>query len=205
MLRLKHVLLSMCAVLLLLGCNTTPSSLPVMDRDQAFDRNQDRLSNLKSWQFDGRFSLRTPQGVQHANLTWLQEADHYLLKISGPLQQGAVFLRGNQSGIAYKDSKGVVDKADSAETLLKRHTQYDLPISSLRYWVLGRIDPKYPYQLTMNASGDLRTLTQQGWDIRFENFDSIEKYRLPSKIVLKREGMEIIISIHDWNPNLVAE
>ena len=59
--------------------------------------------------------------------------------------------------------------------------------------------------VTMTATGDLRTLSQQGWEIRYEAFKSVENYRFPTKIVLKHESMEIVMSIHDWNPNLVAE
>lgn len=208
MLNVKHLMMVCCIAILAVGCTNTPSSsgmLPGMDREQTFDRNQDKLSNLDSWQFDGRFSIRSSHGVDSANLTWLQESSRYLLKISGPLQQGTVFIRGDATGISYKDSKGVTDKAGSPEELLARHTQYNLPIASLRYWLLGRHDPKYAFNLTINANGDLRTLSQNGWNIHYEKFETVDPYRLPTKLVLKHDKIEIVISIHDWNPDLVAD
>lgn len=207
MLKVKHLIMVCAVALLATGCTNSRSSagmMPAMDREQTFDRNQDKISNLDSWQFDGRFSIRSPKGVDSANLAWMQESARYLLKISGPLQQGTVFIRGDASGISYKDSKGVTDKASSPEELLSRHTQYQLPIASLRYWVLGRPDPQYAYNLNIAANGDLRTLNQNGWDIRYEAFNTVEPYRLPTKLVLKHDKIEIIISIHDWNPDLVS-
>jgi outer membrane lipoprotein LolB len=207
MFNVKHLIMVCCVALLATGCASTRSSsdmLPAKDREQTFDRNQDKISHLKSWQFDGRFSIRSAQGVDSANITWLQESARYLLKISGPLQQGTVFIRGDATGISYKDSKGVTDKAGSPEELLSRHTQYNLPISSLRYWVLGRPDPTYAYNLNIGVNGDLKTLSQNGWDIRYEAFKTTEPYRLPTKIILKHDTIEITISIHDWNPDLVS-
>ena len=207
MLNIKHLFMICCVALLATGCSNSRSSsdsLPAMDREQTFDRNQDRISNLKSWQFDGRFSIRSQNGVDSANLTWLQESARYLLKISGPLQQGTVFIRGDATGISYKDSKGVTDKAGSPEELLARHTQYNLPIASLRYWVMGRPAPGHAFNLNIGVNGDLRTLSQNGWEIRYEAFETIERYRLPTKIILTHDTLEITISIHDWNPDLVA-
>jgi outer membrane lipoprotein LolB len=208
MLNVRHLIMVFCLALLAVGCTTSPSSssmLKAMNRDQLFDRNQDKLSNLESWQFDGRFSVRANKGADSANLLWLQEGDRYLLKISGPLQQGTVFIRGDATGISYKDSKGVTDSADTPEELLARHTQYDLPIESLRYWVLGRQDPSYAFDLTIAANGDLRTLSQNGWTIRYETFSTVEPYRLPTKMVMKHEKVEIVLSVHDWNPDLVSD
>lgn len=205
---IRHFLLLCCTVLCVVGCSTAPSSQTsssALSRDQMFDRNQDKLSNLKSWQFDGRFSIRSSHGVDTANLSWLQESARYLIKISGPLQQGTVFIRGDQATISYKDSKGITDHASTPEELLTRHTQYQLPISSLRYWVMGRPDPRFAFHLNISANGDLRTLTQQGWEIRYEGFNTIEPYRLPTKIIMKHEKLDITVSIHDWHPDLVAE
>jgi outer membrane lipoprotein LolB len=193
--------------LLVAGCsNKAPSSadmyLPAVDREKTFDRNQDRLSNLASWQFDGRFSVRHNKGANSANLTWLQEGDHYLLKISGPLEQGTVFIRGDKNSVSYKDSKGVTDTAKTPEALLAKHTQYELPISSLRYWILGLPDPSHAYDLNIAPSGDLRRLKQHGWDIHYEAFVTDDPYRLPGKITLKHPNLNLVISIHEWNPNV---
>lgn len=201
-----HIFLVCFAILLMTGCASSPSSgMPVADPEQTFDRNQDKLSNLPSWQFDGRFSIRSTRGVDNANLAWLQESTRYLLKISGPLQQGAVFIRGDQGTISYKDSKGVTDHASSPEALLARHTHYDLPVSSMRYWVLGLPDPRYPFELNIASNGDIRTLTQQGWNIRYQAFKTVERYRLPTKLTMKHDQAEVILSIHEWNPDLSAE
>jgi outer membrane lipoprotein LolB len=200
-----RLFLVLAATLFVVACSTTPSSdkyLPVVDREKAFDRNQDKLSNLDSWQFEGRFSVRHLKKADSANISWLEDGDDYLLKISGPLQQGTVFIRGDENGIAYKDAKGVTDSAKTPEELLHRHTQYELPISSLRYWVLGRPDPRYAFDLNIAATGDLRWLKQQGWEIHYEWFKTHEPYRLPGKITLKNDTLDITISIHEWNPSL---
>ncbi len=207
--RLKYIttLTLTLAALLLAGCTSTPKGadmyLPAVDRERAFDRNQDRLSNLESWQFDGRFSIRHDKEADSANLSWLQEGEQYLLKISGPLDQGTIFIRGDNKSVSYKDAKGTTDTAKTPEALLAKHTQYkQLPISSLRYWVLGRPDPRYAYDLNIAPSGDLRRLMQHGWEISYSAFAAEDPYRLPSKITLKHPELQIVISIHQWNPAL---
>ncbi len=203
---IKHTFMMLLAALLASGCAQSPSSsdanLSGIDRDQAFDRNQDRISNLESWHFEGRFSVRTHNKADSASLSWLQQHNDYLLKLSGPLNQGTIFLRGNPSSISYKDSKGIVDTAKSPEELLSRHTDYELPISSLRYWVLGRPDPHFAYDLNISPNGDLRSLKQQGWHIQYEAFATHDRYRLPGKIVLKHPDVTITLSIHEWNAHL---
>lgn len=202
----QHLLMILITVITLTACQSTPKTgeavVPPVDPEQVFDRNQDRLSNLSSWHFDGRFSIKSRQHAESASISWLQQQQDYLLKISGPLNQGTIFLRGNPNNISYKDSKGNVDSAETPEALLSRHTDYQLPIVSLRYWVLGRPDPHFAYDMNIDDMGNMKTLTQHGWQIKYELFTTHDRYQLPTKLIMKHPDLSITLSIHEWNANL---
>ncbi len=152
-----------------------------------------------AWELQGRMAVRAGEEGWHANLTWRQNGANYQADLSGPLGQGALRLRGSASGVMLERADGVRDLSKDANALLARHTGWNLPVSGLRYWVLGLEAPGSEAHWERDANGRPQQLLQDGWDIRYTEFQEQPGVgSLPRRIEMSREGLHARLLIDTW-------
>lgn len=157
---------------------------------------------LKHWQIYGRIGLVTTQKSISASFIWHQSANNdYTLQIFGPLRQGEVTLQKDKHGARLTDSQNRVFYAQNTAELLTTHTNWELPDeNNLRYWIKGSPNPKLAStKQRFNRTRELISFNQDGWQIEYPAYYNFEYIRLPRKILLQRNGLNIKIIINSWN------
>lgn len=190
--------LAILFIILLVGCTTPPDKLSSNERKQIYRDNQAQLRFLNQWQMSGRFAIHYERGGDALNVDWIQYYRDYGIKLTGPMNIGAAYLVGNKDGVTYNDGKGNIDKAPSPEAILQAHTGYLLPISSLRYWLIGLPDPSMINDVTLNPQGYPIQMRQGPWTIEYGYFRPVGDYMLPHRLSMKQREFSITLNIYDW-------
>lgn len=179
--------------LALAGCAVVPQAPPQAGREGA-------ASALERWSAVGRILIRTPEDSWHATLDWRQAGERYHIRLTAPLGQGAVELDGGPSGVRLRTTgEGGTRHARDPETLLLDTLGWRIPVSGLRYWILGLADPGAAIDhLRRDAAGRLETLEQSGWSVRFPRYDVATRPVLPAKVYLEHPRFSVRIVVTRW-------
>ena len=148
-------------------------------------------AELDTWHFNGRISLTRGEEGWHAGLTWQEHAGSYRLEIAGPLGQGAFQLTGDAEGVLLVDAQARSYTARDADALLAHVTGWVLPVSGLRYWVRGVPAPGREARASRDAQGRLAQLQQDGWNISYSRYQTVDGASWPEKMRLEREDIVV--------------
>ena len=191
MIPIRHVAIAALLMVLASGCTPLPPRPVETWTAPAWD----------DWGLRGRIAVRAADEGWHANLSWQQTGDAFRIELSGPLGQGAIRLHSDGRTVRLEAANGMRDQAVNADLLLARHTGWHLPVSGLRYWVRGLAVPARPAHWIRAAGGRPERLQQDGWDIRYTDFqDRPGQGSLPRRVELERDGLQARLVIDSWAP-----
>lgn len=158
------------------------------------------LSSITHWNIQALLAVRAnkTQESWSANLQWQQNKQFYTLNIFGPLGASAVELQGRPGKVQLTTADGKTFTARTPEGLLAQQVGWNIPISSLYYWIRGIPVPGIPAQLQFDDYHHLTQLTQQGWHVQFIRYSAMNHVDLPSKIYFDNPQLNAKIVIHDW-------
>ena len=183
-------------VLLLAAC-AGPATPP--PRGEPWAARQERLRSLTAWHLSGRIGLRTELESWTLGLDWHQQGDRYRIRLSAPLGQGSAVLSGDGESVTLLSSRDPRPlHAGDAEALLRQALGWDLPVSGLRYWVLGLPAGTGEAVLELDAAGRIRRLEEAGWEIDYRRYTRAGDLDLPAKLFLTRDGLEVRIVVQQW-------
>lgn len=185
--RLIHRLGNGLALLLLAACSTVPDKPPPPSVLAA-------NGQLEQWQLSGKIGLRNGSEGHSAYLNWRQCGQHYDIRLTGPLGQGAAHLVGDEHQARLDTSDQQRYFAATAEQLLAQHFGWTLPVSQLFYWVRGIPTPDQAHRLLPETSG----FQQDQWRLSFPRLIAVEHYQLPAKAVAEQAPYKVTLVIKDW-------
>lgn len=193
MMRLTPLLL-----LMVVACSPTPPrQLPDTAPEQSWQLRQQQLQQLSHWQLSGRLAVQNDHEAWHMSLEWLQRRDRYSLNITAPLGQGSMRLHGDAVQVMLMTDEGETLNSSNPELLLYQQFGWKIPISALRYWVLGLPAPG-DFQQTLDEYGRLRQLTQAGWEIEFIDYQPHLGVELPRKVFINNHRAKVKLVISSW-------
>ena len=193
-----------CASLAMLSaCETTPPlPTPEGPPEQAWRLRQQTLANFDTWFCAGRVGVNDGKEAFSASLRWQQNRDSYDIRLSGPLGQGVAQVTGTPEGVALRtsDREGTL-VAPTAEALIEQSLGWPLPVSGLRFWILGITMPDTPVvSREIDRWGRLVRLEQSGWRIRYTEYARVDGVDLPSKMELEHAPFSARIAVNRWEP-----
>ena len=162
-------------------------------------QNAEQPKKLESFNITGKIGVTTAAndstGAQggSAFYAWSQQNDRFAIELIGALGIGKTNIEYNgQTATLVSEKTGTLTAADP-ETLLKKATGWQAPISQMPYWVSGRpapsdSAPKLDNQnrLVSSVNGD--------WSASF-TYKGDEK--LPSKIsAVQPQGNKVVMTIN---------
>jgi outer membrane lipoprotein LolB len=152
-------------------------------------------------------ALAHQQESWHASIHWQQAPAEWQVRLTAPLGQGSVIMRGSDEMVILEGRDGVSHVASSAEALLERHLGWAIPVEGLRYWVRGLAAPGGEATIERAQGGGVATLTQHGWRIDYRRWTEVGPLRLPEKIFLQSTGRELSVRlvIDQWQTGQSAE
>lgn len=187
-------------IVLFSGCANLHDNISSESQLNWEDR-QTQLHNLKNWEFNGRIAVQIEQQNWFANLFWQQQNAHYRIKVSGPMGQGAAHLEGDEQGVKLIKSDKTEHHALNAEELLANHLGWQIPINGLLYWIKGLPNLSDITLNQLDSAGHLIKLSQDNWNINFENYVKVNSLELPKRLILERPAIIVKIIIEQWRIN----
>lgn len=172
-------------ILLLTGCSTAPVTV---QRSAKIDA---------PFVFNGRVAIK--QGGRHdsAGVRWVHRAEEDEILLLAPLGKTVARIHRDAEE-ATLDASGKHHSSHDIESLMQRTLGWQLPLSGLRYWVGALPAPEGEFHIEHDANGQVSLLRQQGWEIRYSRYAAATPEALPLRMNLKREGMEVLLLIDEW-------
>ncbi len=189
----------LAAVLLLSAC-AAPPVVSDAKRLAFWDARRTLLSELKSWRLRGRIGIELPKEAWSASLHWDQDHDSYRLLLIAPFGRGTYELSGGNGRVELQTPKNRVYSAPTAEALLQQNLGWQVPVSGLRYWVKGLPEPgRRPDSVVLDDHGRVSELVQDGFKVRYEQYQTVQGYDLPRRITLDGGKIRVKLVISSWN------
>ena len=191
------------ASVMLASCTVAPK-IDKTQQQLAWQTHQQNINALQQWQLNGRLAITRGVESYTLNIRWKQKSDSYEIFLSGPMSSGMVQLVGeNHGGVVLRDAEKNVFHAEHPEQLLFEHTGVKMPVSGLRYWILGLPQPpsasvKSFSQQKYDSEGRLVTFTQKDWLIDYDGYTTVTNWQLPESMHISNEDedVEVRIVIH---------
>lgn len=199
---MRYLLVLIC-LMALSGCEllvvSEPDTPALTDTaaQEAWTLHNQKLDSIEAWNIDGRISLRLEDEAWHASLLWQQIDQAYHIRLFGPFGAGTILLDGSPQAVVLSQDGEQLHSQDP-EKLLSERLGWHVPLNGLRYWAVGKTMPGKPAKMEFNKTGQLATLQQQGWQIRYRRYVNIDGYQLPGKIFMDNQGLDVRIIIDRW-------
>ena len=186
-------------LLVLAGC-AAPLPVPPVDAEASWQSRQQQLTRMNNWRLKGRLAINRGAESWHLKVNWRQKQNGYEIFLSGPFGSGQVKLTGNPDGVVLRDSERQSYYAAEPEMLLYEHTGVFMPVTGLRYWILGLPDPakNHTTQTRLDAYGRLAQLQQRAWTVQFPDYVAVKHYELPERLLIQGEDIEVRLVVDDW-------
>jgi outer membrane lipoprotein LolB len=178
------------------GCATHKGTgLPELSDWQV---RRDTLASLSEWEFRGRIGVSAGEDGFNGKLTWWQNDDVFVARVSGPLGVGSVKIHGDERQVSVTDENGEVTEMRDAETELYRRYGWTIPVTSLRYWALGIPDPSSPADTTFGNHGLLTRLEQRNWVVQINEYRDGAGQLMPRRMSATHRETRVRLIIDNW-------
>ncbi|MGH8504928.1 MAG: lipoprotein insertase outer membrane protein LolB [Stenotrophobium sp.] len=192
--------LAAAALLLLAACASLPRGTP---ESSAIGASRSvalraQLQRIDAFAVQGRIAGGA-LGIK-GDVHWQQNADDsFSLRISGPFGMGASSISGTPQQVVVRSGDGKTQVTDP-QVWLQQNLGWTLPIARLRYWVLGLPAADSPVeQSSYNADGTLASLQQDGWQLEYGEYLSVDGTPLPRKLQLSHADATFRVVIDGWS------
>jgi outer membrane lipoprotein LolB len=190
------------------GCRTPPERLPDGASQLAWEQRIARLSGWAHWAFNGRVAIRHGDEGWQSGLNWRQDGDYFEIQVLDPLGRKVADIRGDSRGVHLTTSRGGNAQAADPESLMRQVLGWSLPLSGMRYWVLGVPDPgSGENSLQLDQAGRLVHLAQGGWDVSYRRYSPVSPLDMPARMTFSNRDLDIKLIVSDWeleNPARLA-
>ena len=197
--RRAYLYLLGCAAFLVSACASTPQVTPVADPQRVWAERQAELARITGWTAIGHMAVQAPDEGLSVSLSWTQQGDSYRVRVHGPLGSGAAELSGGPDGVVLRESGDRTWHAADPEQLMRERLGWSLPVTGLRYWILGRVEPGAALDgFKLDAAGRPEELRQSGWYVHFLDFGRFDGVLLPTRIYLHNPPLTARILVNRW-------
>lgn len=161
-------------------------------------QNAEQPKKLENFNITGKIGITTPGNGNSGNqggsafYAWGQKNDRFAIELIGALGIGKTNIEYNgQSATLVSEKTGTLT-ADDPETLLKKATGWQAPISQMPYWISGRPAPSDSAP-QLDAQNRLISSVNGEWQASF-TYKGNDK--LPNKIsAVQAQGNKVVMTI----------
>ncbi len=174
------------------GCSTVTTVKPSQSYDLS---SKNYLYNLKSWSFQGRVAVKSTADSWSAAISWTHQEGEDVLKLTGPLGQGAVLIKITEHQIMIDQGDGLVDHSADADQLIKDNLGVFVPVQALKYWVLGLTQPD------VNFENSDTGFNQSGWVVNYSLYMDVGSELMPHKMKVYKDEAQLKLVFDQWQLN----
>lgn len=152
-------------------------------------------AELKQWQASGRIGITAIDQSGSGGFTWEQNEAVSQIQLRGPVGVGSLAVSVDGSGLSLLSSEGTSYSESDALLVMQEKLGVVLPVTQLRYWLLGTAAPS-TYRW-LDATHQL--LEQDGWLITYQQWTERNQLSLPIRLILQQGAVRIVVVIQAWN------
>ncbi|HEX4984726.1 MAG TPA: lipoprotein insertase outer membrane protein LolB [Burkholderiales bacterium] len=155
-------------------------------------------AGIDAFSLAGRVAFRIDDRGDKAGLSWRHREERDSLRLLSPLGSVVGEIEADASGAVLTTSDKKVHRAPDVQSLTREALGWDLPLSGLRYWVVGRPDPAVPVQAEARDDRQrLVSLEQDGWRVTYLGYfgDSA----LPARMNLDYGRLQLRLIVERWD------
>jgi len=152
---------------------------------------------LAAYAFNGRVAVKHNGERSSAGVRWTHRGVEDEILLLAPLGQTVARIFSDAQGVLLEASGKTYFEQD-AETLTERALGWHLPLSGMRYWVLGLPAAGAEAGIERAENGQIKVLRQDGWEINYTRYAAETQDSLPLRMNLSRDGMEMQLLIDEW-------
>lgn len=153
------------------------------------------LEKIKNWDINGSISITQDHKTDMGTFYWKRQQEKYAIELLGPMSLNTIQIAGDNKKVTLQKSKNEKLTASTPEKLLFKQFGWKLPISNLVYWIKAQPAPVPVQSLQLDNYNHLVKLKQQGWNLEYFMFKSLNGIDLPAKIYLWNGDFKIKIVI----------
>ena len=192
---------AMGALLLSAGCRTLPPGAPVGPGANApWPEQRAALEKLDRYGLNGRVAVAAQGQGFSASLRYNQEPHRSNLALDGPLGIGGLRVELEGEGIRIATSRGEKLDGEDARGELERRLGFQLPLTELRWWLLGIPAPGEANVNQDVGSGEIHDFTQNGWRVSINARAEGLGFSLPQRLTAERDGARLKLLVENWQP-----
>ena len=181
------------------GCQSLKTANATNQPTTMQGQSAEQPQKLESFNITGKIGVTMPaddaSGTQggSAFYAWGQQNDRFAIELIGALGIGKTNIEYNGQTATLVSEKTGTLTADDPETLLKKATGWQAPISQMPYWISGRPAPSDSAP-QLDAQNRLVSSVNGDWSASFI-YSGDDK--LPSKIsAVHAQGNKVVMTIN---------
>jgi outer membrane lipoprotein LolB len=156
------------------------------------------LAEIENWCMAGRSAAKYGYSGWQAGVHWCQNNNKTTLELTGPMSIGSVLIRYRYGELWIRESKDQLSISHDPERLLRSRLGFSVPLTALRFWLMGLHEPGSSYSLELNDDGRLKRLRQHQWVVEYGKYSFVDGYQLPGKIKLTKDAVRLKIMVDQW-------
>lgn len=194
LLPLASVLLAACSV-------NKPQGPGQSVTSPQWQQHQQAVEKITQYQTRGAFAYLSDKQKVYARFNWQQTApDRYRLLLTNPLGSTELQLDAQGSVVQLVDNKGKRYTSNDAEKMISQLTGMDIPLNSLRQWMMGLPGDSTDY--TLDDKYRLREVNYsrngQQWTVTYQAYDNKQQPALPTNMELREGDQRIKLKMDGW-------
>jgi len=157
------------------------------------------LSGRTHWSLAAHIGVSNEHDSGSGELDWQQDGAAYTFTVRAPVTGKTWKLSGDDGHAKLEGVESSPIRSDDAEQLLRERVGWDVPISSLRAWVLGLRAPAAPAQVSYADSGLPAKITQAGWSVEYRDWYTDRNPPLPKRVFASRGATRVKMAIESFD------
>ena len=147
-----------------------------------------------AFELSGRVAVRHGKEAATGRIDWRHSAARDDMLITNPLGQGIATLARGDGEVVLTTADTRTFRAPDAERLTEQVLGWQIPLAGLPFWVRARAASGHA-ELDRDDTGRITRIVQDGWTIEYQDHEG----QRPTRLILKREGLEIRLFIDRWS------
>jgi len=196
----RAALLAGIGLLALAGCRTAPVPPPIIGpgADAPWAEQRDALARVSRYALAGRVAVAAGGEGFSGGLRYQQQEQRADLAIDGPLGMGGVRVNVDGEAVTISNSRGESFDGPAARAELEQKLGFTLPLTELRWWLLGLPAPGEAALEQDPVTGEIRAFQQIGWRVSIDKRAPAMGFALPQRLTVMRDGARMKLLIETW-------
>ena len=153
---------------------------------------------IEAFSLSGRVAVKISSRGYSSGLRWRHAGVDDSLKLISPVGTVLADIESTGEGVTLTGADKKVHRSENVQSLTREILGWDLPLSGLKHWVLGRVDPDAAVlEELRDARNRLTRLAQSEWQIDYLAY--AQDGALPSSLSLTHGDLRLRLVVDRWD------